>query len=266
MHTTRETRDIPLTDILEPSHRLRETINPEQLGELADSMSASGLRQPIGLRGPLDGDLWEIIWGHRRYLAAVLLKWPTIEAKLYPATYDPLLAAVEENLQRTDLTPMEEAHAVQRFIDRGQPEAAIARLFRRSPAWIRDRLDLLSLPHELQAAIHTGALALAVARPLADIDHTDYRHALIEEATRTGATARVVEVWRAHYLADRERIINNQLVVAEIAQRREAWKIYVPCDLCREDHEYPQTRALRVCQPCLHELNRMIEAAAQSAP
>lgn len=254
-----------LASIREPAHQLRETIDPEQLGELADSMAAEGLHQPIGLRGPLDDGAFEIIWGHRRFLAARLLQWKQIEAKTYPADYDPLLAAVSENLQRENLSPMDEARAVKRFIDRGQSQAAIARLFRRSQSWIHERIELLELPAELQGAVHERALSMGVARVLAQIDHEAYRAELIKEAQRSGANLNTVEVWRAHYMADRERIVTNNLLIAEINSRREAWRLYVPCDLCREDKVYEETHSVRVCEPCQAELLRLIEAAAAAA-
>jgi ParB/RepB/Spo0J family partition protein len=259
------TQHVPLANILEPAHQLRASIDAEQLGELADSMAAEGLHQPIGLRGPLERGAFEIIWGHRRYLAARLLGWASIEGKVYPPEYDPLLAAVSENLQRADLSPMDEARAVARFVERGQPDAAIARLFRRSAGWVHERRALLALPPELQACIHERTLPLGVARALADVDHEDYRRELVSEAQRTGASTATAETWRAHYLADRERIVKNNLVVAEIRDRREAWRIYVPCDLCHEDHVYEETQALRLCRDCHAELLRIVEREVSAA-
>jgi ParB family chromosome partitioning protein len=259
------TTHLPLSAIHEPSQRLRETIDVERLGELADSMAAEGLHQPIGVRELTAAKSYEIIWGHRRYLAARLLKWAEIEAKVFPKHYDPLLAASSENLQREDLTPMDEARLVARWVERGEPDAAIARLSRRSAQWVRERRELLGLPPDLQEAIHTRTLPMGVARVLGDIDHPEYRQELVAEAQRTGASVRVTEVWRAHYLADRERIISNHLVVAEIAARREAWKIMIACDLCGEDQEYTSTRSLRACQPCLAAVAALMERAAADA-
>jgi ParB/RepB/Spo0J family partition protein len=260
---------IRLNLIREPSHRLREKIAPEALGSLADSMAAEGLHQPVGVRGPLIDGTYEIIYGHRRLLAAQLLAWPDIPAMVHPADFDPLLAAVSENLQRADLTPVEEARAIARFVEAGEPDAAIARLFRRSAAWVGARRALLTMPDDLQAAVHAGTLKLGVAAALVDIDHEPYRKSLIAEAARTGATTATAEVWRQHYLTDRERIIGNQLMVEEIMSRREAWKIVVPCDLCDTEQEYQDTRSLRVCVACRNELAAVkaeTSAAAAAAP
>lgn len=232
-------------------------------------MAAEGLHQPVGVRGPFQDGSYEIVYGHRRLLAAQLLTWPVIPAMIHPPDFDPLLAAVSENLQRADMTPVEEAHAIARFVERGEPDAAIARLFRRSAAWVNARRALLTMPPDLQDAVHTNQLKLGVAVALADVDHQDYRKSLIAEAIRTGATAQTAELWRQHFLTDRERIVSNHLMVEEIMTRREAWKIVVPCDLCDTDHDYQDTRSIRVCVPCRNQLATVkaevaADAAAQS--
>jgi ParB/RepB/Spo0J family partition protein len=255
-----------MSQILEPTHRLRESIDAQKLGELADSIAAEGLHQPIGIRGPLDAGQYEIIFGHRRYLANRLLGNSTIAAHIYPADYDPLLAAISENLQREDMTPLEEARAVARFVERGEPDSAIARLFRRSASWVRARRDLLNMPDNVQHAVQTGRLTLGVAAQLADVDHAGYRQQLIEEAHRTGATALTAAHWRQHYLTDRDRIIGNNLVIEEILSRREAWKIVIPCDLCDTDKDYQDTRSIRVCLNCRNELAQVKAETAHQAP
>jgi len=249
----------------EPGHRLRDAIAPESLGELADSMAAEGLHQPLGVRGPNSAGRYEVVWGHRRLLAARLLCWPDVPARVFPAAYDPLLAAVSENLQRTDLNPLEEARAVAAFQERGKPLAEIQRLFRRSMPWVQSRIDLLHFPPDVQAAVGAGRLTLAVARELATIDHDTYRGQLVAEAERTGATSRTAEVWTAHYRADRDRIIANTITVEDVIARREAWKIYVACELCEEDTPYEETRGLRACRPCLAAVAELVQRAAAEA-
>lgn len=256
METQERFERLPVEAIREPSHQLRDEIDPQALGELADSMAAEGLHQPIGVRGPDDSSRYEIVWGHRRLLAARLLQWATIPARVFPRDYDPLLAAVSENLQRADLNPLEEAHAVARFRERGQPVAAIARLFRRTPAWVTDRLALLELPADLQSAVAGKRLSLAVVRILAEIDHEEYRGELIREAERTGATAATAEVWRAHFLSDRQRIVGNHLAVEQIIHERASFVITYPCDWCGELHPYERTRSWRLCPGCDEQLER----------
>jgi len=263
METPERYERLPVARIREPSHQLRASIDPEALGELADSMASEGLHQPIGARGPLaDGD-YEVVWGHRRFLAARLLGWDTIAARVFGPAFDPLLAAVSENLQRTDLNPLEQAAAIQRFLDRGEPVAGIARLFRRSQAWVRERLALRDLPADLQAVVTASSLPLAVVRSLADIDHADYRAELIREAIRTGASATTADVWRAHYLSDRERILSNHLVVDQIVSERATFVITYPCDWCSALAAYETTTGFRFCARCTGELAQARSGATE---
>lgn len=247
-------REVPLELIDEPAHQLRERIDPASLTELADSMAGEGLHQPIGVRRVAGVDRYEIVWGHRRYLAARLLRWPEIAARVFPVGFDPLLAAVSENLQRTDLTALEEAHALQRFVDRGQPLELVARLFRRSESWCRARLAILGYPPDVQSAIEAKLLTLAVAAVLAQIDHKEYRESLIRDAARTGCTVSTAEVWRAHYLSDRDRLIHNQLVIEQMVERRSAYRLLVACDWCEEETPYDESGSVRLCTDCLKQL------------
>lgn len=253
---------IPLTCIDQPRHQLRDEIDPGKLGELADSMAQEGLHQPIGLRGPDDGGRFEVVWGHRRFLAARTLGWELIAARVMPWSFDPLLAAISENLQRSDLTPLEEARALEKMRAAGRPLVECARLFRRSAAWVRDRLDLLQHPADIQEAVGARTLPLAVAGALARVDHEALRRSYIAEAARTGASAATVEVWVAHYMADRERIVTNSETVEEIMSRREAWVIYAPCESCNRQVDYRTTRAFRFCAACSADVVAAIQGTS----
>jgi ParB family chromosome partitioning protein len=263
--STHPIMSLPLASIREPAHRLRESIEPEPLGELADDIAANGLHQPIGARGPFDDGSWEIVWGHRRYLAHQLLKRESIEARTFPADYDPLDAAAAENLNRVQLAPMDEARLVARYVDRGEPDSAIARVLRRSLSWVHQRKEMLAWPSDVQAAVNDGDLTIAAGRALSDIDHAEYRGSLIAEAARTGANARTIDVWRAHYLADRARIEANHSTIAEIAASRENWRLMINCEFCGEPHDYDKTRSVRGCEPCWSAIEQLMTRAASQA-
>lgn len=254
---------IPLELIDPPLTPSRSAMDPERVGALADDIAANGLLQQLGLTGPGDDGRYRVAYGHRRWMALHLLKWSEVPAKVWPAGTDPDELRVSENNIREQLSPLEEAAEVKRFLDKGIPHSGIARMFRRSAAWVAERLELLELPADLRAAIEEKHVSLAVARILGDVDHADYRGSLIAEAHRTGATAATANVWRAHYLADKERIVENHMMVDQIVEARGAWKIVVPCELCNEDKEYTATRSLRVCHTCLEALEQLIADAAK---
>ena len=254
------TAQLPLDSIDPPARPHREAMDPGELGALADSMSASGLHQPIGVRGPDRDGRYEIVWGHRRIVAAQMLKWPNIEAKIFPPDYDPLVARTEENGLREQLNPREEARIVQEFKDGDYSLAATARLMRKSTAWVSSRLEILGWPQDVQEQLATGTLGIAVARELAAVDHDSYRRELLKEAERVGATARVATAWRAHYEADRERIVQNHMTVQAILERREAFYVETDCQSCRRRIDTRATVLLRICSDCNLELEQQHQA------
>lgn len=249
-----------------PAHRLRESLDPDRLAELADSMATEGLKQPIGVRGPLDGDEYEVIWGDRRAQAAASLGWDTIPAMIHPADADPFLAAVHENLIREDLTPLEEAHICATLAERELTEYQIARLLRRSPEWVRGRLTILRAPEDVQLAIHEKKIPLGVAYALAAIDHAGYRADLIEQAIRLGVTVAVAQVWVAEYARDRDLLIRSHEGVAEIIRRAHERQAVTDCQACRAETAWVSIRTLRLCPRCHDTIEDELAQAAAAPP
>jgi len=260
-------RVLRMVEIHAPSHPARLSMDPEALGRLADDIAANGLLQPIGCAGPDSGGHYEIGFGHRRWMAHTLLRRETIEAKVWPVgtPLDDIRSA--ENYQREPLSAIEEAHDVARRLDRGESRAAIARVLRRSPAWVAARETLLHLPDELQEAVHAGDLSIGVAVQLAEIDHEPYRRQLILEAQQNGASVATARVWAAHYAADKPRIIANGMAVQEIVEARRAFVAYYPCDGCGVDAVFTATRAMRFCPGCAQAISQaMSDEKAASSP
>jgi ParB/RepB/Spo0J family partition protein len=245
---------IALDQVDEPAAPLRESIDTQALGDLADDIAVNGLLQPIGARGPSPDGRYECVWGHRRMLAARMLQWPTIPARLCPWPTDPALARLAENMMRTDLNPREEAGAISALRGRGQSISAIARILRRSVGWVEARIDLLTWPKDVQDLVARGELAMSAARLLCEIDHDSYRTTLIDEVRRTGATAPVISVWVAHYTADRDRIIRNAETVEQIVSRREAFTVLFTCECCAVQQDTRLSVLLRVCTNCARTL------------
>lgn len=247
-----------------PPHRLRDAFDPAELGALADDIAAQGLLQPIGVCDNGDGAGYTIGFGDRRVEAHKLLKREMIPARIWPFGTDLLSIAVAENHFRADLNPIEDAKGMRQFIERGEPVPHVARRYRCSEATVRARLALLELPEDLQLAVSRRELSVAVAVGLADIDHAVYRASLIEEAQRTGASTRVVNVWVAHYQADRDRIVANHLTVTEIVESRATYVVYVMCEACHVEKPYTDTRAHRFCVECGDQLMAALAGTASA--
>ncbi len=257
---------VEVAKVRPPQHRLRDSIADEALGALADSMAAEGLHQPIGVRGPMADGLHEIMWGHRRWLAARDLGWPTIGAMVHPPDTDPFLASVSENLQRENLTPLEEARIVGTLRERGASLHTTARLLRRSIEWVEARLLILEAPPDIQAAIHARQIPLGVAYALLGIDHPGYRQDLIDQATRYGATVAVAQVWVAEYARDREMLIRHTDGVAELIRRAQAVAAMTDCRGCGSRVEWRLVERLELCPACFAAVGAALDLEAAAPP
>lgn len=251
--------------IREPVDPSRLEIDPESLGNLADDMATNGLLQPLGVRGPMPDGFYELGYGHRRYCAARLLGWTNLDCKVFPPEADLHQIRASENHQREPLTPIEEAREIESFIARGEPEAAVARRYRRSLAWIAERRALLHYPDDIQTPIHRGQLSLKVASALAQVTDAPLRASYVDEAIRTGIKGPTAELWLQHWKVDGHRMAANFATVEEIAQRRSAFVYYVPCDLCSEPADFSTTRAMRTCASCTTALDALVARTAAEA-
>lgn len=266
LHASTGLTDVALGDIDEPSVPLRSSLDQMELERLADDMARRGLLQPIGLIPSTRERPYEIVWGHRRYLAAQRLAWPTIPARIFPQGTSVVEARIAENEIREDLTYVDQGRYCDSLMREGWSLERVAHVVRRSPEWVRARVELLRYPVEVQDAVATKGITLSVARELAQIDYEPYRRELLAEAIRSGATTRVVATWRAGYHADRDRIVSNDITRDEILARREELTVTVACEWCRDVTRLEHTRMIRLCTECTRQFFRAQaqEATAQS--
>jgi ParB family chromosome partitioning protein len=163
------------------------------LDELVASMETSGLLQPVVVR-PRHGG-YELIAGERRWRAASRLGWSKIPAVIKDVDDQTLLTlALVENLQRDDLSPIDEAAGYQRLAaDFQLPHVEIARLVGRNRATIANLLRLLQLPAEVQALVHDRKLSEGHARALLALAQAEAMIALARQAVEEGWSVREVE-------------------------------------------------------------------------
>ena len=158
------------TDLLRPNKfQPRTAMDDGRLDDLAKSIRANGIIQPIVVRKVGDG--YEIVAGERRWRAsqrAGLLKVPVVVRDI---PEDRLLAvALIENIQREDLNPIEEAHAYRRLADEFHlTQEQIADSVGKDRSSVANYLRLLKLPHEIRESVASGGLSMGHARALAGI-------------------------------------------------------------------------------------------------
>ncbi len=162
---------LPVTQLRAGKYQPRTKMNPESLAELAESIKAQGVMQPILVR-PVDGGQYEIIAGERRFRASQLAGLTEVPVLVKPVPDEAALAmALIENIQREDLNPLEEAQGVQRLIrefDFTHEQAAQA--IGRSRSATSNLLRLLNLASPVQEMLLDGRLDMGHARALLAVD------------------------------------------------------------------------------------------------
>jgi ParB family chromosome partitioning protein len=176
-------------DLLSPNEQQpRIQMDGAKLDELADSIRANGIIQPIVVRRA--GDAYRIIAGERRWRAAQkagLLKVPVVVRDVAEAATDTLLElALVENIQRENLNPVDEALAYQRLADEhGMTQDQIATAVGKDRSSVANVLRLLKLPDEVRNDLAGGALSMGHARALLGLsDSAAQRHASREVISR----------------------------------------------------------------------------------
>jgi ParB/RepB/Spo0J family partition protein len=150
---------LPVSAISTTGLNPRKRFDPDEMKSLVESIRASGILQPLLVRPA--GEEYELVIGERRLRAAKELGLETVPAVIREMTDEQVLVAMlTENLQREDLTPIEQAEAIQRAIDltKWTHEETAERLGK-SRQWVGKRLQLLAIPNDLQQFLLEGKLS-----------------------------------------------------------------------------------------------------------
>jgi len=167
-------REIPLDQIDRNPFQTRNQMNEEQLAELAASIAANGVVQPVLVR-PLANGRFQLIAGERRWRASGLAKKATIPAILRQVSDEQAMEiTIVENLQRADLNPMEQAHAYERLSrEFHMTQEQMAVRTGKDRATVANFLRLLRLPSSVQARVESGELSFGHARTLLAFEHAE---------------------------------------------------------------------------------------------
>lgn len=189
-------REIPIKDIRRNPFQPRKDFAPQQLKELRESLSTSGLLQPVTVRRSASGgESYELVAGERRLRAVTDLGWKTISAIVKEIDDRELLAlALIENLQRTDLNPIEEAEGYDRLVKEfGHTQQTIGSMVGRDRSTIANMLRVLQLPVSVRQMVRDGALTVGHVRPLLGLNDKTKIVELAREIVAKGLSARDIE-------------------------------------------------------------------------
>jgi ParB family chromosome partitioning protein len=184
---------VPVDRITTNPDQPRTRFDDDSLEELAASMKEVGVLQPIVVTGDEGG--YVLIAGERRWRAAKRAGLAVIPAVVRENTgTSTLVEALVENVQRQDLTPLEEAHAYQQLLENyGMTQELVASRVGKSRPAISNTLRLLQLPIEVQEMVDAGDLSAGHARALVGLDDTAYAIHLAKRAADDGWSVRQME-------------------------------------------------------------------------
>jgi len=240
-----------------PKDPARKRIDPEKVRELAESIREVGLQQPVLLR-PLDGR-YEVVAGDRRYLAHKFLGMEDIEAFVKEMSDEEvIILRATENLQKEDLTPMEEAQEYGKMRNGlGMSIERIARKMGRSHGTIKKYLELLELEPEFQEAIDSRKIGIEAAHVLSQIDDPEFRKFYFTSAVENGVTKEVAQSWLAAYQQSKEaKFYAEGGGGGPLGVTGADKPIFQTCDGCHGPVEIKQIRYFPLCPECVKEMLR----------
>jgi ParB family transcriptional regulator, chromosome partitioning protein len=187
--------ELAVADIRPNPFQPRQDVDPAALEELKASIRQAGLLQPVVVRPTPDGGGYELIAGERRLRACQALGWERIPAvKRQVDDRTALTLALIENLQRDDLSPVDEARGYERLLAEFKlAQQDVADAVGRDRSTVANALRLLKLPAAVLAMLHEGQLSVGHARALLAIEDPRAAAALAREAVAQDLSVREME-------------------------------------------------------------------------
>lgn len=184
---------LSISEIVRNPNQPRKTFDEDKLAELADSIRQNGVLQPILVRRK--GQKYEIVAGERRYQASKLAGLNEIPAVVREIDDDKVFQlALIENLQRSDLSPIEEAKGYKKLLtSRSLTQEELAKILSKSRSAIANTLRLMDLPVEVQHMMEQGLLTAGHARAILAVPSEEGRIKLAKKVVTESLTVRQTE-------------------------------------------------------------------------
>lgn len=245
-----------------PTQADRESINPERIRELADSIKAQGLLQALVVR-PKSGR-YEIIAGHRRFLAVSTLGLTHVTCNVKELSdEDAALAKAMENMQREDLTPIEEARAYKRLSDNfNMTYQQISEKSGKTAIVVKRRIALLTYHPDVIAAIHERKIPVSVGEELHGIDDVNTLKYYLDLAIENGVTKDVIRLWVKEYKDNVRRSQTASVPFESLPNPMDPKPVWLTCDCCNGPVEISESKLIRSCPGCIQNIDQALKQAA----
>lgn len=241
-----------------PENQARMDIPEREIFELSESFKSVGQLQAI-LIVPRDGR-YEVVAGHRRFLAAQHIGWGKIKAEVRKLSdKDVAIIRMIENLQRADISPIEEAAQYANLFDKHKfTMRMIADQVGKSANHIKLRMDLLQLDPMIQKAIHERKVSIGVARTLSRIEDKKDLYRFLDMAIDNGVTESVAKMWTEEYRKGLRYLENREEAPDRQPDLVKQEKYFTMCQACEGAMEYKDMRTMKMCSVCYDLLSKVI--------
>ncbi len=195
-------------DLIEPNNlQPRTRFDEAQLEELAQSIKANGIVQPVLVRR-IGGERYQLVAGERRWRAAQRAGLQKVPAVIREVPDDRMLElALIENIQRQELNAIEEAHAYKRLIETlGLTQETVAQRVGRDRTFVTNYLRLLRLPEDIQQLVEENKISMGHARALLGLDDVDKQRGLALNIVEQSLSVRETERAIKRIVANEEQV------------------------------------------------------------
>lgn len=251
-------RKVKINLIDRPTDVARLDIDQSEIEELACSIGEQGLLQPIVINKV--GNRFEVVAGDRRLMAVKTLHHKMIMARVVEmGKKEVALARATENLQRKNLTPVEEAMQYQGMFKKLKLSLEeIGKKVGKSPGVVKRRMDVLRMPESFKIALHAKKISMTVAEELWSCQDAAHREYLLEMGIEHGITRTVARMW----VDDYNKELRNKLEFGGEGRGKgsvmEKEIIYRSCDLCREPVDLSKVEEIRMCPDCFGAIMEIV--------
>ena len=262
-HPGEALQQIPLDHLDHNPYQTRTvSFDPAALNELAASIEAMGILQPIVVR-PTSGGRYQVIAGERRCEAARMLHHQTIPAVVRPVSNQQAMEmTIVENLQRLDLTPMEEARGYERLSrEFGLTQEQMAQRTGKERSSVANFLRLLKLPASVQAMLDKGELSFGHAKVLMALDSPEAIERLAQRVVALSLSVRQTEQAVTNLIHPPERVEKVRIVDPNVKEAEEELQRALGVRVTINDHH--GKGKILIEYSSLEDFDRILEAMTE---
>jgi len=259
--------EIPVEDILPPREDIRQVMDEEKFAELVESIRKLGILNPLIVR-PVEDGKYEIVAGHRRYLAARALDMKTVPCIIRSFTnLDTMIARIHENIVREDMNPADIALLVVRLRDEGAYSfEEIGEIFGKSYTWARTFYVVGKADPEILEALRNGEITHNHAYTLMEHPDRERRLYFLHILRESGGSVKALKMWIKQDLGTLEATKEVQPVRKVSDEAPYLRDVRGRCAVCWEEEVLDKMYRVQMCPECFTEFMKQVRALHANAP